>query len=277
MADAQLGLDGQPLPLAHRDAGSQLGGGNEVGLGDIHPEVQSTPSPLRSSLPRPLQGRYKAIPIEDGEYLLRVSDYIHLNPARAGLLDTERPRLETYPWSSYPTWIKSKKLPSWSPMNQVMDWCGRKKSETPAYRRRMQGLVKATLKGELGWEDVKQGWVLGEEAFVQEMLEKAGTWMKERGQMQSYQGEEVHRHDEVQAGELLKQGLAQLKLTRSQLPQLAKTDVRKKALAFWIRSQTMVSSEWLAREIHMGHRVNTATTPTKPEIKQWIKTLQSTD
>jgi putative transposase len=41
------------------------------------------------------QGRYKAVPVEaeDAGAFLRVSDYIHLNPARAGLPPARRPEL----------------------------------------------------------------------------------------------------------------------------------------------------------------------------------------
>jgi putative transposase len=42
------------------------------------------------------QGRYKALLVDEGEYFLNCSRYIHLNPARAQLA----PAVE-YPWSSY--------------------------------------------------------------------------------------------------------------------------------------------------------------------------------
>src|SRR5512136_183419 len=50
------------------------------------------------------QERYKAIPIQgdEPEYVRIVSDYILLNPVRAGLLDSKQPNLRLFPWSSYP-------------------------------------------------------------------------------------------------------------------------------------------------------------------------------
>ena len=47
------------------------------------------------------QGRYKAILVQADEYAHQVSAYIHLNPARAGLV--KRPA--DYPWSSYKYYI----------------------------------------------------------------------------------------------------------------------------------------------------------------------------
>ncbi len=44
-----------------------------------------------------LQGRFEAILVEHGQDLLYVSAYIHLNPARAGMVE----QVIDYPWSSY--------------------------------------------------------------------------------------------------------------------------------------------------------------------------------
>lgn len=43
--------------------------------------------------------RYKAKPVEEGEYLGVLLDYIHLNPVRAGLV-TRQSGIEAYRWSS---------------------------------------------------------------------------------------------------------------------------------------------------------------------------------
>jgi hypothetical protein len=50
-----------------------------------------------------ISGRYKALHVDGSGngYLKTVCDYVHLNPARAGLLGPEEP-LQSYPWSSYP-------------------------------------------------------------------------------------------------------------------------------------------------------------------------------
>ena len=48
------------------------------------------------------QGRYKAILCDRDEYLLTLVKYIHLNPLRAKIAD----RLDAYPWSSHPGYLK---------------------------------------------------------------------------------------------------------------------------------------------------------------------------
>jgi REP element-mobilizing transposase RayT len=47
------------------------------------------------------QGRYKALPVDRGEYFRTVADYIHLNPARAHAFDLETGNLTDYKWSSF--------------------------------------------------------------------------------------------------------------------------------------------------------------------------------
>ena len=52
------------------------------------------------------QGRYKSLLVEEGDYLLGLSRYLHLNPVRgrvigAGDPKERRKRLRSYRWSSY--------------------------------------------------------------------------------------------------------------------------------------------------------------------------------
>ncbi len=55
------------------------------------------------------QGRYKAILVQDGIYLLQSSRYIHLNPRNAGIETPDSP----YPWSSYPNFMGRESVVPW--------------------------------------------------------------------------------------------------------------------------------------------------------------------
>ena len=50
-------------------------------------------------------GRYKAILVEEGDYLTSPVHYIHLNPVRAGMVKRSD-GLESYQWSSLPDYMK---------------------------------------------------------------------------------------------------------------------------------------------------------------------------
>ena len=65
------------------------------------------------------QGRYKAVVVDGSDdYLQVVSTYIHLNPARARLIRVGEERLKSYPWSSYPAYLRGKGFPwlDWQPV-----------------------------------------------------------------------------------------------------------------------------------------------------------------
>lgn len=68
------------------------------------------------------RGRYKAILIDADSYLLEVSRYIHRNP-----IETKTPMvndLTSYPWSSYPQYIKSTKCPDWLCREEILGMIG---------------------------------------------------------------------------------------------------------------------------------------------------------
>mgnify|MGYP003575963011 CR=1 FL=1 len=55
------------------------------------------------------QGRYKAVLVQRGSYLLEVSRYIVLNPIRAKMV----PSLDNWQWSSYRHFVSDENPPSW--------------------------------------------------------------------------------------------------------------------------------------------------------------------
>ena len=74
------------------------------------------------------QGRYRAQVVNgsdsDGTYFKMVSDYIHLNPARAKMVGAGKrwEKLTDYPWSSLPLYTKwQSKRPSWLEVGDVFD------------------------------------------------------------------------------------------------------------------------------------------------------------
>ena len=69
------------------------------------------------------QGCYKAIPVdgEDGTYFRTASDYIHLNPVRAGLVRGDDVLLN-YRWSSFPALSGiPRRRPEWLCAEWILD------------------------------------------------------------------------------------------------------------------------------------------------------------
>ena len=69
------------------------------------------------------QGRYKSVPVTgtdaDAYYFRIVADYIHLNPARAGLAGGRKGALIGYKWSSLPGYLKGNG-PDWLVLDKLL-------------------------------------------------------------------------------------------------------------------------------------------------------------
>ena len=63
------------------------------------------------------QARYKAIVVQDGDYFLHCSRYIHLNPVKAHLCT----RPEDYPWSTYARYQGSAAELDWIDTSKTLD------------------------------------------------------------------------------------------------------------------------------------------------------------
>ena len=104
------------------------------------------------------QGRFKNFLVENDEYLMLLSCYIHRNPLRAGIVR----RLVDYPWSSYPVYAYGKKSPEWlrtAPILSHFDI----KDKNRAYRDMVQGYSREEKRL---WEDFRHSLFLGSQEFV---------------------------------------------------------------------------------------------------------------
>jgi REP element-mobilizing transposase RayT len=106
------------------------------------------------------QGRYKSILVENDQYLLGLSCYIHRNPIRAGMVK----RLGDYPWSSYLSYGYARKTPEWLKTDLILGVVAQS-GEDPRqhYRTKVQEYSDESASV---WEDVKHGLIFGSEAFV---------------------------------------------------------------------------------------------------------------
>jgi len=84
------------------------------------------------------QGRYKAVVVDGSApgYFEVVSTYIHLNPARAGLIRIGEEPLKRYRWSSYAGYVsRAGQRPPWLHRERVLAGLGLKAEESKRYER----------------------------------------------------------------------------------------------------------------------------------------------
>ena len=206
------------------------------------------------------QSRYKALLVDpSGDYFQTVSDYIHLNPARANCFDLENGKLTDYVWSSYSSYLRPVKRPAWLCVDRTLGALGFSddRSGLRKYRQYMQKRVLEILCSDKPWAvderwaKIRRGWCFGEEAFRNQMI-KALDGVMEGNRRDSFVGDEMKRHDMLEAERLLRRGLAQLKLSFSELETLKKCDPRKKVMAWLVRKNTSVKNEWISEKVCMG-------------------------
>lgn len=110
------------------------------------------------------QGRFKSLLVENDNYLLRLSCYIHRNPLRAKIVK----RLADYKWSSYRTYAYAEPCPDWLEIDLILSQVSGDDRHT-AYRRRVQGYSGEKKKMS---EEIHLGLVAGTKRFAKYIKKK---------------------------------------------------------------------------------------------------------
>jgi REP element-mobilizing transposase RayT len=208
------------------------------------------------------QGRYKAKVIDDSDssYFRKVSEYIHLNPADAGLVSPGR--LADYPWSSYPLYLEPlTRRPEWLSVLDVLHTCGmpddslKSRRAYQAYmdlRHQSVALRAMDAADQADWKQMERGWMHGSQEFRKRMtacLEKEGkTHLKSLVDAQ-----QKRDLSESSAEAVLQKCLKYFGIKSAELPRLPKSDPAKMLMAGFLRYHYPVSAEWVSKELVMGH------------------------
>ncbi len=206
------------------------------------------------------QGRYKAVLVdpEEKEYFLTVSDYIHLNPVRAGLIAPEK-KLCEYRWSSYPLYARTRgKMPPWLALGTVLGELGLedRAGDRWRYAGRMEGRITEERKRSKArveeLKELRRGWCLGGVEFRQRalaLIEGLSDRLKQKKQMDSGARQE---HTEQEAEALVRRALTALDLKDEDLAKMQKKDERKILIGKLVRKHTLARNAWIGLRLRMG-------------------------
>jgi REP element-mobilizing transposase RayT len=233
------------------------------------------------------QGRYKSIPVNasdsDPYYFKIVADYIHLNPARAGLAGGKKGKLLGYRWSSLPSHARGNG-PDWLDTGRLLrafelagDGRGRR-----AYVAWLE--ARAAREGgkidETAMKALRRGWYLGDATFGDRLLDMH----KKPSAKKSRASEAPKAHGVAEAERLLSEAMERLGLSVApkKLAKLRKGDGRKVLVACLLRQRTAAGNPWIAERLAMGHsgsvsRLVVAATkhpPTMREVEKLTKLLK---
>ncbi len=241
--------------------------------------------------------RYKAVPVEGiGFYYEALLDYIHLNPARAGLVNAQTGLgLLGYPWSSLAGGyaVPPGKRSHWLAVRDGLKAfdC----SDTPAGRRawlkRLEqraakeagencGLPAATVGADARLSNLRKGWYWGSQVFAKRLLELGEATLKKTRNRGYSASQESRAHGESVALELLERGCDAAGLNADDLRELPGSDKRKVAIAAVIWQNTTMSMRWIAEHLSMRSAANASqqirryrvTSPSLPKnLNHWVR------
>jgi putative transposase len=217
--------------------------------------------------------RYKSVLVEgeDPNYFTTLLDYIHLNPARAGLVNfAEGGRLLDYTWSSLAMAyaLEPAERPEWCCVETGLGAFG--ETDTPEGRRafveRLEkraveeageaGIVPLDAGADARSSHLRRGWYWGSEAFARKALEQAKTLLESRKNPTYRVAQMNHSHDEQAAREYVAEGLRMHNLSEEDLAALPGSDPRKVAIARVVRGKTSVRLGWIADALKMKSAAN---------------------
>jgi len=196
-------------------------------------------------------GRYKSLIVDDRDasYLRTVADYVHLNPARAGLIKPDE-SLDACQWSSYGDYLASaSKRPAWLRTDRVMGEHGIGREDRRGrleFAKRMEALRQEKSEGS-EYKEIRRGWRFGSEEFVSRMLDRIAGGCSEN-QTRREQDESM----EQRAARIVAEGLRKADWSAERLKTEQKGHPLKVALAAQLRRETTMTLRWIAEKLSMG-------------------------
>jgi REP element-mobilizing transposase RayT len=195
-------------------------------------------------------GRYKALPVDGSGtgYLKSACDYVHLNPTRAHLVAVDK-GLESYPWSSYPMYLRSPtQRPLWLRVDRLLGEWGIP-TDSAAGREQFAVRMEARRRGEEAGpgETLPTGWCLGSEEFREELLQQMSVLSGRH-----YGGPEWKESGEKKAERIVAEELGRRGLGQDDLPRRRKGEPEKLELARRLGAGTAMTWAWVAHHLSMG-------------------------
>ena len=196
-------------------------------------------------------GRYRSMLIGDGgEYLKTACDYVHLNPARAKLINPTQP-VADYRWSSLPDYLRAPGArPVWLEVKRLLRESGVKYDEAMGRREfaaRLEHLRGGAVREQ--FQALRRGWHFGEEPHRKKALAAMG-----KGVSTHLYGPEVNEAAEDRALEILEEELRARGWSEEVLAAERKGHAEKVRIAQRLRAETTMTLRWIAEKLHMGER-----------------------
>jgi len=222
--------------------------------------------------------RYRAIPVEhdtsgDGrwsdDYLASLIDYIHLNPARAGIVNGKKRSVRDYPWSSLASDYvapPSKRRP-WMAVAEGLDLLGYRDDARGRRRhvsrldemaaskdRKRAGLVEKDGQGLRS--TLRKGWYWGSPEFREDLLDRFADRLASYRTRQVQSSPMAKDQAVREAERIVAEACAHYGVDEEELRRTRRGSQVKPSVAWRIWRETTVSQGWLAERLHLKTSAN---------------------
>ena len=112
------------------------------------------------------------------------------------------------------------------------------------------------------YRQLRRGWYVGDELFRDKLL----NYLPEEGAGDNLRGEQRRDHGEAKAEDLILRATKAFGIDESELLSMKSARLEKQAVAWLIKSRTVMTGVWVAERLTMGHPINVSRAVTKFKI-----------
>jgi putative transposase len=196
------------------------------------------------------QGRFKALVVERDEYLGPLIHYIHLNPLRANMVNTET--IETYRWSTLWYLFHKRKRPDCMALELGLYYAGNLADTMKGRRDYLQYLLwiqsDAKAKQRIQSSRLCRGWALGSKQFKEKLVDQ----FLPVGKVDHLEGKDYSEANEIRWKCILEKSLTVMKKNVKDISADKKSVHWKALIALFMKDNTSVSNVWLTKHLNMG-------------------------
>lgn len=195
------------------------------------------------------QSRYKSLPVEEGDALGAVCDYIHLNPVRAGIVAPVD--LHTYRYSSY--WhLHQKQRPEFFRPATALAAAGGLTDTVAGRRSYAEYLAWQAAKGPAGkneaYVSLSKGWAIGSDDFKAALVKEYDLAPLAR----AWEVDGAREVSRARWQDALHVALRRLGKRACDARAERKSAPWKIAIAAHLKRSTQANNHWLTEQLHMG-------------------------
>ena len=204
---------------------------------------------FRSERGHLFQGRYQALLVEDPAALVRVINYIHLNPVRAGIVPAQQ--VAAFRWSSLHRFLKGPR-PPWLAATDLLQELHLEDTRD-GWSRYLAGLIELACnlpeQGRQGFCELARGWAIGTEGWRRAVARDHAHLARTVG----IATEELRDIKKAHWREALTRALRDVNKSQAEIDSDPQRSPWKIEIAARLRREVAAPYRWIALTLNLGN------------------------